>query len=106
MRVHLRLIAAETRSPGHAFEANSAPPLRRFTVTASKRSTTKKILQALIRGMDPRTGEELVQDTILQRVEVIRALITSLEAVQATEQRASRRSLLPESVGQRWTEDE
>ena len=75
-------------------------------MTASKRWTTKNILQALIRGTDPRTGEDLGEDTVLQRVDVIRALIASLEAVEQTEQRASRRSLLPESVGQRWTEDE
>jgi hypothetical protein len=73
---------------------------------ASRRSTTKNILQALVRGTDPRTGQELPADTILQRVDVIRALIASLEAVQESEQRANRRSHLPESVGQRWSEEE
>jgi len=75
-------------------------------MTASKRPTTKNILQALIRGTDPRTGQELGEDSVFQRIEVVRALIVSLEAVEQTELRASRRSLLPESVGQRWSDDE
>lgn len=71
-----------------------------------KRSTTENILQALVRGTDPRTGQELPADTILQRVDVIRALIASLEAVKESEQRAMRRAQLPESVGQPWSEEE
>jgi hypothetical protein len=66
----------------------------------------KQVLRRLVEGIDPETGEELPKDTVLHRAEVIRALLTSVEVVEEAAQRASRRSQLPPSVGQRWSEDE
>jgi hypothetical protein len=75
-------------------------------MTMTKRLGTKKVLQALVRGMDPETGQELPNDTVLQRVDVIRALIASIGAVEETEARALRRAQLPARVGNYWTEEE
>jgi hypothetical protein len=66
----------------------------------------KQVLRRLVEGIDPETGEELPKDTVLHRAEVIRVLLTSVEAVEEVAQRANRRSQLPPSVGQRWIEEE
>ena len=66
----------------------------------------KQVLRRLVEGIDPETGEELPNDTVLHRAEVIRALLTSVEVVEEASQRANRRAQLPPSVGQRWSEDE
>jgi hypothetical protein len=75
-------------------------------MTKHKLQRAKQVLRRLVEGVDPETGEELPKDTVLHRAEVIRALLTSVEAVEEVAQRASRRSQLPPSVGQRWSEDE
>jgi len=66
----------------------------------------KQVLRRLVEGIDPETGEELPNDTVLHRAEVIRVLLTSMEVVEEASQRASRRSQLPPSVSQRCSEDE
>jgi hypothetical protein len=66
----------------------------------------KQVLRRLVEGIDPETGEELPNDTVLHRAEVIRALLTSVEVVEEVSQRAGRRAQLPPSVGQRWSEDD
>ena len=66
----------------------------------------KQILQKLIQGIDPVTGEELSRETVLQHADVLRALLVGLSALEMTAARALRRSQLPDNVGQAWTTEE
>jgi hypothetical protein len=64
------------------------------------------VLQALIHGTDPETGEELSSDTIVNRIDVSRALLTAVEAMERVEARFLRRAQLPAAVGTTWTDEE
>jgi len=66
----------------------------------------RQILQSLIQGADPVTGEELPQETVLQHADVLRALLAGLNALEQTAVRAQRRAQLPDNVGHAWTTDE
>jgi hypothetical protein len=71
-----------------------------------KEQRARHILQALVQGIDPFTGDELPPGTILQRAEVLRALLAGVSALEQTAARAQRRAHLPGNVGRAWTEDE
>ena len=66
----------------------------------------RQILQSLIQGVDPVTGEELPRETVLQHADVLRALLAGLSALELTAARAQRRAQLPDNVGLAWTTDE
>ena len=66
----------------------------------------KKILQALVQGIDPSTGEELAAGSVLQQADVLRALLAGVAALEQVGARAQRRALLPDNVGIAWTADE
>jgi len=66
----------------------------------------RQVLKSLIGGVDPVTGCDLPKDSILNRVDVIRALLSSVDAIEQVTARAARRALLPDGVGQPWTEEE
>jgi hypothetical protein len=66
----------------------------------------KQVLKSLISGVDPATSCDLPKDSILNRVDVIRALLSSVDAIEQVTARAARRALLPDGVGQPWTEEE
>ena len=66
----------------------------------------RKILQALVEGVDPATGDELEAGTVLQRAEVLRALLAGVAALDQVSARAQRRALLPDNVGRNWSADE
>ncbi|HZO21913.1 MAG TPA: hypothetical protein VFB37_05360 [Steroidobacteraceae bacterium] len=66
----------------------------------------RKILQALVQGLDPVTGEELPSGTLLQQADVLRALLVGVAALDQVAARAQRRSQLPENVGRAWTPEE
>ena len=66
----------------------------------------RKILQALVQGVDPTTGAELEAGTVLQRADVLRALLAGVTALEQVSARAQRRALLPDNVGVPWTADE
>lgn len=76
---------------------------RRAIMTQTR---ARQILQSLIQGLDPVTGEELPRETVLQHAEVLRALLAGLSALEMTAARAMRRSQLPDNVGQAWTTEE
>lgn len=71
-------------------------------------NTTKaqEVLQALIQGNDPDTGTPLPRDSVLNRTEVLRALLAGLAALQALQIREQRRAQLPDNVGKSWTAEE
>src|SRR6201996_391380 len=66
----------------------------------------RKILQSLIQGVDPTTGEDLSGETILQRADVLRALLAGVSAIEQVSARAQRRAQLPDNVGSTWSADE
>ena len=66
----------------------------------------RKILQALVQGVDPATGAELEAGTVLQRADVIRALLAGVAALEQISARAQRRAQLPETGGLPWAADE
>ena len=71
-----------------------------------QRIDAREILQTLVQGYDPLTGDELPPGSVLQKAEVIRALLAGISALQAGAARALRRSQLPENVGRAWTAEE
>ena len=71
-----------------------------------KQTRARQILQSLIQGLDPVTGEELPSETVLQHADVMRALLAGLSALEQTAARAQRRAQLPDNVGQTWTTEE
>jgi hypothetical protein len=62
-----------------------------------------QILQSLVDGVDPTSGQKLPVGTVMQSAEVIRALLVGIAALRLTFARAERQSLLPENVGRPWT---
>ena len=75
-------------------------------MSASNYQRSRQVLQALVQGADPETGSELPRDTVLNRVDVVRALLAAIEALDSVSARALRRAQLPESVGKSWSEGE
>ena len=75
-------------------------------MSASNYQRSRQVLQALVQGADPETGSELPSDTVLNRVDVVRALLAAIEALDSVSARALRRAQLPESVGKSWSEGE
>lgn len=63
----------------------------------------RQILHALVQGFDPLSGAELPAGTVVQRPEVIRALLEGIAAIEADALRARRRAQLPENVGRPWS---
>jgi hypothetical protein len=53
----------------------------------------------MIHGLNPETGEELPKDSIVNRIEVNRALSTGVIALEQMEARLARRAQLPGNVG-------
>jgi hypothetical protein len=66
----------------------------------------RQILQALIQGVDPTSGEELTAGTVLQRADVLRAMLAGLAALEQSAVRSARRAQLPANVGRPWTQEE
>jgi hypothetical protein len=71
-----------------------------------KEQRARHILQALVQGVDPLTGEELSPGTILQHADVLRALLAGVSALEQTSARAQRRAQLPGNVGRAWSDEE
>jgi hypothetical protein len=73
---------------------------------ANQYRKARAVLQALIEGCDPATGDELPKDAIVNRIEINRSMIIALAAIEQVQARSLRRALLPESVGKAWSEEE
>jgi catalase (peroxidase I) len=71
-----------------------------------KEQRARHILQALVQGIDPLTGEELASGTVLQHADVLRALLAGVAALEQTAARAQRRAQLPGNVGRSWSANE
>jgi hypothetical protein len=66
----------------------------------------RQILQSLIQGIDPFSGEELSVDTVLQQADVLRAMLAGVAALEEGAQRSARRAELPTNTGRPWTQEE
>lgn len=64
------------------------------------------VIRALVQGTDPASGEPFPPDSILNRSDVLRALLTVPVAVENMMSRAERRAQLPSNVGRSWEKDE
>lgn len=71
-----------------------------------KESKARQILQALVQGVDPLTGEELAPGSVLQHADVLRALLAGVGALEQKAARAQRRAQLPSNVGRSWSSEE
>jgi hypothetical protein len=71
-----------------------------------KEQRARHILQALVQGIDPLTGEELDPGSVLQHADVLRALLAGVAALEQTAARAQRRAQLPDNVGRSWNANE
>lgn len=75
-------------------------------MSASNYHRSREVLQALVHGIDPENGAALPADTVLNRIDVVRALLAAIAALDAVCARAMRRAHLPESVGKKWSVEE
>src|SRR6266496_2408300 len=66
----------------------------------------RTVLESLVQGLDPETGDDLPQKDVVNRIEVTRSISIALTAMKESEARMLRRAQLPESVGKNWTEEE
>jgi hypothetical protein len=66
----------------------------------------RQILQSLVQGVDPFSGEELPEGTVLQQADVLRALLAGVAALEQGVARASRRATLPKNIGRSWSAEE
>lgn len=64
------------------------------------------VLKSLIEGREPGSAEKLPAGSVVHRVDVLRALLTAVTALERAAARVQRRALLPDNVGQPWTTDE
>lgn len=64
------------------------------------------ILDSLVQGVHPRTGDELPGDSVINEIDVSRAMATAVSALDQMSARLARRAHLPESVGKTWTDEE
>ncbi|MBR0324311.1 MAG: hypothetical protein IIX06_07480, partial [Bacteroidales bacterium] len=62
----------------------------------------KEIISALAEGIDPTTGEVLSDDNVCNKGEVVRALYTVLNSLDAKKSKKN----LPENAGKRWTNED
>jgi len=66
----------------------------------------RTILSSLVQGIHPKTGDELPEDSVVNEIEVSRAMATAVLALDQMSARLARRAQLPESVGKAWTAEE
>lgn len=66
----------------------------------------RTILESLIQGRNPDSGERLPSDCVVHRSDVMRALLFGVGAIETADARLKRRAQLPKNVGQDWTTKE
>jgi DNA polymerase III delta subunit len=64
------------------------------------------VLESLVQGLDPDTGDELPKEAVVNRIEVNRSMAIAVTAMEQVEARILRRAQLPQSVGKAWSEEE
>ena len=64
------------------------------------------VIKALADGVDPNTGEMLPDNSPIQSAIVVRALYTSINALEKNLKSTSRKSNLPDNAGKPWSDEE
>ena len=77
-----------------------------MTTLQSQFQKARGVLQALVHGLHPVTGDELPEKDIVNNLEVNRAMSMAVLALDQMTARLIRRQALPEKVGKEWTEVE
>lgn len=72
----------------------------------NKFQRARGVIESLVQGVHPISGKDLPKESIINEIEVTRALSTAVLAIDQVSARLARRAQLPESVGKAWTEDE
>jgi hypothetical protein len=75
-------------------------------VNRNQYERSRNILKALTQGVHPTTREDLPKDTIVNDIDVNRALTTAITALETLQARLLRRAMLPPDVGKTWSADE
>jgi hypothetical protein len=70
-----------------------------------KNDRARAILQSLIQGVDPVTGEDPTAGTLAQ-ADVLRALLAGVTALDESATRAKIRAEKPENMGRGWSQEE
>lgn len=69
-------------------------------------SEAKTLLETLANGVDPKTGEVLLEESAFNHPPVIRALFLACGALEHLEKREKRAQALPENAGKPWSDAE
>jgi hypothetical protein len=77
-----------------------------MTALKNQFQRARLVLQSLVHGLNPMTGDELPKGDIVHNIEVNRAMSTAVMAIDQMMARLTRREMLPEKVGKGWTEEE
>jgi hypothetical protein len=77
-----------------------------MSVLKNQFQRARLVIQSLVQGVHPGSGKDLPKDSIVNEVEVTRALGTAVMAIDQVSARLARRAQLPASVGKAWTEEE
>ena len=64
------------------------------------------VLQALVHGLHPVTGDELPREDMVNDIEVNRAMAIAVMALDQMATKLTRREALPDKVGNAWTAEE
>ena len=77
-----------------------------MTALKNQFQKARVVLQSLVQGLNPMTGDELPKEDIVNNIEVNRAMSTAVMAFDQMMSRLTRREMLSEKVGKGWTEEE
>src|SRR5690348_4100602 len=92
-------LAAEPNSPRAASNlARLRNGRRLMSALKNQFQRARAILDSLVQGVHPRTGDDLPGDSVINEIDVSRAMLTAVFALDQISARLARRSQLPESV--------
>jgi len=77
-----------------------------MTGLKSQLQKARAVLQALVHGLHPVTGDELPREAIVNDIDVNRAMAMAVMAIDQMTIKLSRREALPDKVGNAWTSEE
>lgn len=65
-----------------------------------------EIVEALMDGHDPYTGEVFEHSSVFQNADTVRALAIALDSMKAKPRQRDRQRIQPQNAGKPWTEEE
>jgi hypothetical protein len=66
----------------------------------------KAIFESLVHGVDPHTGERLPQNTVVDKRNVMSALLAGVAALGLAAVRDGRNAAAPSNISKAWSEEE